>query len=55
MRAVVTDKALFTQRLKLAIALRHPPTARWPALTRIGRARMAPPPGGLAPEKRARR
>jgi hypothetical protein len=54
MRAVTSDRAVLVARLRLAIALRHPQVARWPTLTRNGRRRMAPPPGGLMPEKSQR-
>ncbi len=41
------DKRRLTKRLQLAIALRHPPTAKWAAKNPNSKKRMAVPPGGL--------
>ena len=40
------DRDALRRRITLAIALRHPRSARWPLATRNGRKRMAPKPGG---------
>ena len=40
------DPERFRKRLALAIALRHPPTVKWPLLHEISAGRMAPAPGG---------